>query len=330
MPPDVTFDQLALSAPSINDAGHLAFSARAQLTNGGLDPSEDSGIWTNRDGALALIIREGDAAVGASPGAKFGELTSTLVLNHSGRIAFWATLTGNEVSSENNSAIWAEGQSSLKLIAREGSQAPGTPVGLTFDTLTGLTFNGRDQVAFSASLKPGVGVTSDNNFGIWQQDPAGLLELVVRKGDALQVAPGDIRTVSSLVFAGGSGNEDGFASSFNDSGQLAFRASFTDGTSGVFVSDQASFAAADFNRDGDVDGDDLIMLQAALGGDADHDGDSDGADFLIWQQQAGYRDTVAPSSTVPEPRGSLLAAAIWASSIAMIRLRSTRHNYPVA
>ena len=57
----------------------------------------------------------------------------------------------------------------------------------------------------------------------------------------------DLRTVLEVFFVGGSstvsglfpagtGNEDGRPSSFNDSGQLTFGALFTDGTSGVFVS----------------------------------------------------------------------------------------------
>src|SRR5690606_628727 len=41
---------------------------------------------------------------------------------------------------------------------------------------------------------------------------------------------------------------------------------------------------ADFDNDGDVDGDDLTMWEGGFGnsdaGDADGDGDSDGADFL--------------------------------------------------
>ena len=50
-----------------------------------------------------------------------------------------------------------------------------------------------------------------------------------------------------------------------------------------------STAAANFDGDIDVDGDDLAVWAASLGvddgGDADGDGDTDGADFLIWQRQ---------------------------------------------
>lgn len=69
------------------------------------------------------------------------------------------------------------------------------------------------------------------------------------------------------------------------------------------------YAAADFNRDGDVDGADLTIWSAKLGqesgatqtdGDATGDGAVDGADFLAWQQQL-TASAVAAAGVVPEP-----------------------------
>lgn len=49
--------------------------------------------------------------------------------------------------------------------------------------------------------------------------------------------------------------------------------------------------SADFDNDGDVDSDDLTVLQASYGiddgADADGDGDTDGQDYLIWQETFG-------------------------------------------
>jgi hypothetical protein len=80
------------------------------------------------------------------------------------------------------------------------------------------------------------------------------------------------------------------------------------------------FAEADFDEDGDVDGNDLnVNWRAGFGmasgadhmdGDADADGDVDGADFLTWQQQFG---TTTPAvGAVPEPASfaMLLAASL--------------------
>jgi hypothetical protein len=67
----------------------------------------------------------------------------------------------------------------------------------------------------------------------------------------------------------------------------------------------APIFSADFDLDGDVDGDDLDVWMASFGvsdgADADNDGDSDGADFLSWQQQLGSVPAVIASGAVPEP-----------------------------
>lgn len=81
---------------------------------------------------------------------------------------------------------------------------------------------------------------NSNENGIWAQDLSGELKLIARTGDQLDVDDGpgtDFRTISDLSFIGGVGAEDYVErSGFNDQGQLAFSATFTDGSSGVFVS----------------------------------------------------------------------------------------------
>jgi hypothetical protein len=84
------------------------------------------------------------------------------------------------------------------------------------------------------------------------------------------------------------------------------------------------FLAADFDDDGNVDGDDLVSWGANYGiaanaqksqGDADADGDVDGADFLVWQQQLGATPVLAAAASVPEPSAGVLLigalAAAW-------------------
>ena len=71
---------------------------------------------------------------------------------------------------------------------------------------------------------------------------------------------------------------------------------------------------ADFNLDGYVDAEDLLVWQTNLGkagdattadGDADGDFNVDGNDFLIWQRQYTGPAPVA-SVAVPEPSGAML------------------------
>ena len=64
--------------------------------------------------------------------------------------------------------------------------------------------------------------------------------------------------------------------------------------------------SADFDHDGNVDGDDLAQWRGDFGqngfSDANGDGDSDGADFLAWQQQFGRGPSVVRANApVPEP-----------------------------
>ena len=79
-----------------------------------------------------------------------------------------------------------------------------------------------------------------------------------------------------------------------------------------------SFAEADFNEDGFVDGDDLATWKTNFGasvatreeGDANLDGVVDGSDFLVWQRQFnGGGEIVLTSAAVPEPASILLALA---------------------
>ena len=74
------------------------------------------------------------------------------------------------------------------------------------------------------------GVTAANDEGYWAQDLSGNLRLLVREGDTITVAPGDLRTIATF---GLSGDARGFQ--FDDLGNLMFRANFTDGSQGVFV-----------------------------------------------------------------------------------------------
>jgi hypothetical protein len=86
----------------------------------------------------------------------------------------------------------------------------------------------------------------------------------------------------------------------------------------------SSLFTADFDNDGDVDGDDLDDWQTAYDstdvGDADDDGDSDGRDFLIWQRQYTGPGALALSTAVPEPSSVSLAL------VALLALLSTKQS----
>jgi hypothetical protein len=73
------------------------------------------------------------------------------------------------------------------------------------------------------------------------------------------------------------------------------------------------FNPADFDKDHDVDKDDLAKVRMVFGqsngADSDSDNDSDGADFLRWQRELGATMELPASSAIPEPAGLLLTAS---------------------
>lgn len=90
------------------------------------------------------------------------------------------------------------------------------------------------------------------------------------------------------------------------------------------VTELPSFTA-DFDNDGDVDGDDLAQWQADYGGpgsDANGDGTSNGTDFLAWQQQNGSGvPPLAAAAAVPEPTTLLLSGLAAAFALVAPRRR---------
>jgi hypothetical protein len=250
MPDGAVFNSVVFSAPELNNAGQTAFAS--QVTGGGVDATNNNGIWLSTAGNLSLAVREGAQAPGTPSGVNFGNSTSWLALNDAGQIAFLAGLSGAGVSSINSLGLWSGAPGSLALVARTGDHAPGTGDGVVFRSLispiTGdldLMLNAAGQTALVGQLA-GSGINSSNLIGIWATDSHGALQLIARAGDQLEVAPGDFRTIGGLVLpftdsqSRSTGNADGRPSAFNNRGQLAFRATFTDGTSGIFVSNRVA------------------------------------------------------------------------------------------
>lgn len=114
---------------------------------------------------------------------------------------------------------------------------------------------------------------------------------------------------------------------------VAFLRTLTDNTflTSSLFSDPFVTLPGDFDGDGEVDGDDLLVWQGAFGqtglADADDDGDTDGRDYIIWQRNFGKTwDDLLPLSAltaVPEP-GSALLGAMAFSAVFFRRNRRSR------
>jgi hypothetical protein len=200
---------------------------------------------------MRVFARAGDQAAGAPSGVAYSGFLWSPVYNHNTAVAFKGQLAGVGIDLTNDTGVWTGSQGALRLIARAGDTAPGAADDARFarfdhfsngDTVISgslMSMNAENQVAFMADLV-GDGITSTNNTGIWATDRSGLLRLIAREGEQLEIAPGIVKTIYQLDFGQPTNNEDGHPSSFNDLGQVAFHAIFTDLTEGIFVSDIAT------------------------------------------------------------------------------------------
>ena len=313
--------------PALNDAGQMAFFGG--LVGPGVNITNNEGIWSDVGGSLALVARTGDPAPGTAVGVNFSRIDGRVVLNSAGQTAFWGRVVGPGVTGGNDGGIWSEGGGGgLALVAREGEPAPGMPVGVNFAGFDSVVpvLNGEGQAAFKGWLT-GAGVTASNNRGIWAEDASGVLTLIAREGDVMDVDDGpgiDFRVIDTLSFLPASnfsgtqsGNEDGLPSAFNDKGQVAFHARFSGGTSGVFIANTIAVpgGSGDLDFDLDVDGFDFLKWQRGFGVEYD------ASHLANWEAQYGSAAAaVAVAAVVPEPTTFALTG-LGLSFIAMRRRR---------
>jgi hypothetical protein len=168
------------------------------------------------------------------------------------------------------------------------------------------------QVAFPVLLVPQSGPSTNS---LWATDVDGNLTLIARVGGTIEVAPGDVRTISSVSMLTNHADDDGRARSINDLGQIAFKAIFTDSTNGIFLSGAVAHLPGDYNRDVMVDAGDYIVWRKALSAqnlmaDGDRDGVVDEADYELMREFFGVSlELGSGGAAVPEPH--LAAFAIF-------------------
>jgi hypothetical protein len=87
-------------------------------------------------------------------------------------------------------------------------------------------------VILLATLKTGIGgVVSTNSTGIWAVGTNGLLTQVIRTGNGLTVN-GSAKVISGLAIFNAPAASTGQTRHFNNPGDLIYKATFTDGSSG--------------------------------------------------------------------------------------------------
>lgn len=201
--------------PVINNAGKVAFTAG--LTGTGIDVNNDSGIWSNSTGSLALVARAGMTAPGSS--GFFQPLFGTsIVLDSNGAVTFISSLGGPGINSTNNSGVWSGPANALAIVALAGMHAPGTAGNANFSSFLSAG-DAMGRLVFGANLS-GTD-TAGSHTGIWA-GTTNALQVAARAGDQ---APG---TEAGTTF-----------SQFhnyvvNPSGQVAFVANLQTNQTGVW------------------------------------------------------------------------------------------------
>ena len=211
------------STPALSDAGQVAYFAG--LTGTGVTGANDETIYAGDFATPQLVAREGSAAPGAAAGVNYSFLNPP-ALNDAGQVAYLTFLTGAGTTA-NDSAIFAGGFAAPRLVAREGSAAPGTPAGVNYSSFDTPALNDAGQVAYRAVLT-GTGVTSANNTAIYAGGLASP-QLVAREGNA---APGAGAGVNYSFF---------LTPVLSDAGQVAYLTILTG--SGVTAANEGAIYA---------------------------------------------------------------------------------------
>lgn len=222
----------AIFLPAIGANGDIAW--RSTLTPGLAGINTQNGFCIFHDsnaGTRTLMARSTFDAPGTG-GAKFVAFSDP-VINASGKIAFRATLKNAPgVPVGTLVGLWSDGLAPLSVVARQGSQPPGTNTGVKFNAFTQYVLPDSGGIAFLANIT-GTGVTPNNNIGVWATDLGGTLQLALRKSDKLNVG-GVQKTVLGMKIFSGLPFVAGQGRSYSADGDLALLVTFTDNSHALY------------------------------------------------------------------------------------------------
>ena len=224
------FDERSIT---LNDDGEIAFvaSLAGTLSIPGTDPS-GVGIWSDAGGGeLRLIAQRNTTAPGLPEGTLLSSLGSPS-FGAPGQVYFTSVITGGgyELTDFENGVWVSEDGGDPELIYFTGDPSLGKLGEFGLEGVFGFQANALGQMVFRSRLG-GPGVDDSNDVVIWARSLDGVLNVIAREGDQIDVnddpAIEDLRTIDSLLLT---------RSRFNDRGEFAFTAELTDGTTGLFVS----------------------------------------------------------------------------------------------
>lgn len=245
---------------------------------------------------------------------------STTSMNNLGNVSFLSTLTGNDVTSDNNLALFTDRDGSLEMVVRKGELAFSGDPNSRIDIIEDQFINGRNELVYHTKLS-GDDVNLGNDDALWFHGDDDR-QLIVREG-------------GNLLDRGVVSRFDSF--SINGLGHVVFRAITTEGT-GIFVFDHQNLSEVVFSGDlVDVDADllnsDLRTVQSLrLSSSSNAENGSrrvfNNAGELVFT--ATFSDDsrailIAPIKPVPEP-GTLVFLSCIALAAAGLRRRAIKQE----
>jgi hypothetical protein len=229
-----TFDEgssvwIRMSQPSSGNIGDiLSVLGTFDSNSSGTNSHAGRGILRSTDGGVTWAVLAG---VGQSAGGTDGiwiDLGYPVTSATSAGVAFPGKARGATLPPSEG-IWWVPENGSLRLVAREGMQAAECATGekwLAFNSL--VLPGGSTGPLFVAKLRA---LRDRTPRGVWGVDRAGSPRLLFREGTTT-IGGKTVETFNVLKEVSGS---PGVTRAFNSRGELAWQATFTDGTTGIVV-----------------------------------------------------------------------------------------------
>lgn len=201
------------------------------LNSGGdITEANDTALFFgNVRNAFAARVREGDTAPNTDS-ATFAGFSTPILGRATSTLTFLGTLkkgTGTpKVKKSNDTGIWTNAFGSLRLLAREGSVAPGTSGSFAkfLSVATAPNASTLRAIPFTAKLRRGKGITAKNDTGLWAMDKNGIVWLLQRTGDDVPLPDLTSAKITALSALKTSTQTAGQGRATNNSGQIIYRA----------------------------------------------------------------------------------------------------------
>ncbi|MCA9278062.1 MAG: hypothetical protein H6815_04650 [Phycisphaeraceae bacterium] len=229
--------------PTTAEPDFAAFLGR--VAGPGIGTNNDEVLWwyvENTNTLLPLAV-EGQP-IPSAPQWFYNGFFSYPAITAGGTTVFASQIDGPGITAGvNDRALFSGSGSAAQIVLQRGDTHPDLAAGETFFGLFDIfCINPNDTIAVFTKIEgPNVqlGVNDEAVLRV-SVGPVSRVEIIARLGDTIEVAPGDMRTISGIAFADGNGfnagGTDGRPSMLQDNGAIVYRLDFTNGTSGIFRS----------------------------------------------------------------------------------------------